>query len=225
LNDRDLRQEIVRTCRRMSTSGLVAGTEGNVSARTPGGDVLVTPSGLDYSVMAPEDVVLVTLDGEPLEAVFGPSVETSMHAGIYRSRSEARAVVHTHARFSTTLACLDWEIPPVHYMLAVLSDEGRVPVARYATYGTDDLAENAVRALGSAHRACLLRNHGTIVVGSTVDEALSRTELLEQMAELYYRTRVAGEPVILTTEEMDDVSAKIHDYGQSKSSRAREGRL
>jgi L-fuculose-phosphate aldolase len=89
-------------------------------------------------------------------------------------------------------------------MLAVLSDEGRVPVARYAAYGTDDLAENAARAPGSAHRACLLCNHGTIAVGSTVDEALSHTELLEQMAELYYRTRVAGEPVILTAEEMDE---------------------
>lgn len=220
----ELRKEIVGTCRRMSASGLVAGTEGNVSARTPEGDVLVTPSGLDYSTMEPKDVVLVTLDGETIEGAFEPSVETPMHAGIYRSRPEAHAVVHTHARFSTTLACLDWEIPPVHYMLAVLSDEGRVPVARYATYGTKDLAANAARVLGSAHRACLLRNHGTIAVGSIVAEAFSRTELLEQMAELYYRVRTAGEPVILTAEEMAAVAAKIHDYGQSKPSTTRGGR-
>ncbi len=220
----DLREEIVRTCRRMSASGLVAGTEGNASARTPEGDVLVTPSGLDYSIMEPEDVVLVSLECDTIEGAFEPSVETPMHAGIYRSRPDTRAVVHTHARFSTLLACLDWEIPPVHYMLAVLSDEGRVPVARYATYGTDDLAANAARALGSAHRVCLLRNHGTIAVGSTVGETFSRTELLEQMAELYYRARTAGEPVILTTEEMAEVAAKIHDYGQSKPSTTREGR-
>lgn len=212
----DLRKEIVRTCRRMSDSGLVAGTEGNVSARTPDRNVLVTPSGLDYVVMEPEDVVVVSPEGEVLEGAFEPSVETPMHTGIYRSRPETLGIVHTHARYSTTLACLGWEIPPLHYMLANLSSEGRVPVARYATYGTEELAGNAARALGRDHRACLLRNHGTIAIGSTVGEAYSRTELLEQMAELYYRTRTAGEPVILTAEQMAEVSAKIHDYGQYK---------
>ena len=101
-------------------------------------------------------------------------------------------------------------------MLANLSDEGRVPVARYATYGTEELARGAVRALGRTHRACLLRNHGTIAVGATVSEAYSRTELLEQMAEIYYRARAAGEPVLLTAAEVAEVVAKIHDYGQSK---------
>ena len=218
----DLRQEIVRTCRLMRDSGLVAGTEGNVSARTPQGDVLVTPSGLDYAMMEPEDVVLVSLDGKTLEGAFEPSVETPMHTGIYRSRPETLGIVHTHARYSTTLACLNWEIPPLHYMLANLSDEGRIPVARYATYGTKDLAENAARALGDAHRACLLRNHGTIAVGATIAEAFSRTELLEQMAELYYRARTAGEPVILSAEQMAEVASKIHDYGQSKPTSTQE---
>src|SRR5215210_9411076 len=204
----------------MRASGLVAGTEGNVSARTPEGNVLITPSGLDYAVTEPEDIVVVSLDGETLEGAFAPSVETPMHTGIYRSRPETLGIVHTHARFSTTLACLDWEIPPVHYMLAVLSDEGRVPVARYATYGTEELARNAAEALGGSHRACLLRNHGTIAVGASVSEAYSRTELLEEMAEVYYRTKLAGEPVILTSEQISEVSAKIHDYGQSKPSPA-----
>jgi L-fuculose-phosphate aldolase len=222
LDHPDLREEIVRTCRLMRDSGLVAGTEGNVSARTPEGDVLVTPSGLDYAVMEPEDVVLVSVDGKTLEGAFEPSVETPMHTGIYRSRPETRGIVHTHARYSTTLACLNWEIPPVHYMLANLSDEGRVPVARYATYGTQELAENAARALGDAHRACLLRNHGTIAVGSEISEAFSRTELLEQMAELYYRARTAGEPVLLSAEQMAEVATKIHDYGQSKPATARD---
>ena len=97
-----------------------------------------------------------------------------------------------------------------------MSDEARVPVAPYATYGTEELARGAVRALGRAHRSCLLSNHGTISVGATVSEAYSRTELLEQMAEIYYRARTAGEPVILTTAEVAEVVAKIHDYGQSK---------
>jgi L-fuculose-phosphate aldolase len=220
LNHLDLREEIVEVSRRMSESGLVVGTSGNVSARTPDGNALVTPSGLDYALMEPEDVVLVDLDAKVLEGSFEPSVETPMHTGIYRSRPETGGIVHTHARYSTTLACMNWEIPPIHYMLAVLSDEGRVPVARYATYGTEELARNAARALGGSHRACLLRNHGTIAVGASVSEAYSRTELLEEMAEVYYRARVAGEPVLLTTEQLAEVSAKIHDYGQSKSSPA-----
>ena len=218
----DLRREIVQTCRRMRASGLVAGTEGNVSARTPEGNVLITPSGLDYAVTEPEDIVVVSLDGETLDGAFEPSVETPMHTGIYRSRPETLGIVHTHARFSTTLACLNWGIPPVHYMLAALSDEGRVPVACYATYGTEELARSAAQALGRAHRACLLRSHGTISVGSTVREAYSRTELLEQMAEVYYRARVAGDPVVLSADEMAEVAAKIHDYGQSKPLAARD---
>ena len=204
----------------MSTSGLVVGTSGNVSARTPDGNVLVTPSGLDYAILEPEDVVLVDLDGKMLEGSFELSVETPMHTGIYRARPEAGGIVHTHARYSTTLACLNWEILPIHYMLAVLSDEGRVPIAEYATYGTEELARNASEVLGSSHRSCLLRNHGTIAIGASVSEAYARTELLEEMAEIYYRARVAGEPVLLTPEQMAEVSAKIHDYGQSKPSPA-----
>jgi len=213
-----LREEIAGVCRRMSESGLVVGTSGNVSARTEDG-VLVTPSGLDYAVLEPEDVVLVDLEGRVLEGDLLPSVETPMHTGIYRARPDVSGIVHTHSRFATTLACLGWEIPPVHYMLAVLSDEGRVPLARYATYGTPELAANAVEALGASHRACLLRNHGTIAVGSSPGEAYSRTELLEEMAELYYRARLAGEPVLLDPGQLAEVSAKIHDYGQSKPSR------
>jgi L-fuculose-phosphate aldolase len=218
LNHQDLREDVVRVSRRMSELGLVVGTSGNVSARTPDGNVLVTPSGLAYAAMEPEDVVLVDLDGTVVEGSFEPSVETPMHTGILRARPEIGGIVHTHARYSTTLACLNWEIPPIHYMLAVLSDEGRVPLARYATYGTEELARNATDALGSSHTACLLSNHGTIAVAGSVTEAYASTELLEEMAELYYRARTAGEPVVLTPEQMAEVSAKIHDYGQHKPS-------
>jgi L-fuculose-phosphate aldolase len=200
----------------MRNSGLVVGTSGNVSARTPDGTVLMTPSGLDYWAMVPEDVVLVDLGGAVIEGSFEPSVEWPMHTGIYRARPETGGIVHTHARYSTILACLNREIPPVHYMLTVLSDEGWVPLARYATYGTEELARNTADALRDSHKARLLSNHGTIAVGGTVGEAYSRTELLEEMAEFYHHATVAGEPVVLTPEQMAEVVAKIHDYGQTK---------
>ena len=139
---------MARVAKLLIESGLVTGTSGNVSARTPDGDVLVTPSGIDYEVLEPGDVVLVDVEGEVLEGSLGPSTETPMHTGIYRARAEVGAVVHTHSIFATTLACLGWTIPPVHYMLTTLSEDGRIPLAPYTTYGTEKLAGYASEALG-----------------------------------------------------------------------------
>ena len=216
MNHRELREEVSRVAKQLIESGLVTGTSGNVSARTPEGDVLVTPSGIDYEELEPGDVVLVDLEGEILEGSLGPSTETPMHTGIYRVRPEVGAVVHTHSVFATTLACLEWTLPPVHYMLTTLSEDGRIPIAPYATYGTEELANNAAEALGEGHNACLLQNHGTITVGDSPQKAFSRTVVLEEMAEIYYRTRVVGEPVLLTPEQVEEVAAKISGYGQTK---------
>lgn len=217
MDHKDLRAEVAATARRMISSGLVKGTSGNVSARTPEGDVLVTPSGLDYAELGPEDVVLVDLDGDLLDGAWKPSTETPMHTGVYRARSEVGGIVHTHSRYSTTLACLGWEIPPVHYMLTTLADDGRVPLAPYVLYGTEELARRVVEALGENGAACLLRNHGTITVGESPAQAFVRTEVLEEMAEIYYRARIAGEPILLTPEEVGEVAAKISGYGKAKS--------
>lgn len=214
---RTLREEVATTARRMISSGLVKGTSGNVSARTPENDVLVTPSGLDYAELGPEDLVLVDLAGNLLDGSWKPSTETPMHTGIYRARPEVHGIVHTHSRYSTTLACLGWPIPPVHYMLTVLSDEGRVPLAPYTLYGTEELARHAAETLGERHTACLLQNHGTITVGDSPDQAYARTEILEEMAELYYRARVAGEPVLLDPQQVSEVAEKIAGYGKAKS--------
>jgi L-fuculose-phosphate aldolase len=200
--------------RRMAETGLVSGTSGNVSARTAEGEVLITPSGLDYAAMEPGDVVVVDLDGRLLEGKLQPSSETPMHIGIYRVRPPVAGIVHTHSPYATTLACLGWEIPPVHYMLAMLSEDGRVPVAPYATYGTDQLARAASETLGAAHKACLLQNHGTVAIGRSPSEAFSRSVVLEDMAGLYYRAMLAGEPVVLEPGEMAEVAQKITNYGQ-----------
>jgi L-fuculose-phosphate aldolase len=218
LKHQELREEVARVAKALIQTGLVTGTSGNVSARTPEGDVLVTPSGVDYEVLGPEDVVLVDLDMNVLAGSLVPSTETPMHTGIYKARPNVDAVVHTHSRFATTLACLGWEIPPVHYMLTTLGPDGRVPLAPYTLYGTEELADYAANALGESHNACLLRTHGTIAVGESAEKAFSRTVVLEEMAEVYYRARLAGEPILLTPEEVDEVAAKITTgYGQPKS--------
>src|SRR5215204_6169596 len=158
MEHRELRGEIARVARQMSASGLVPTTSGNVSARTPEGNVLITPSGLAYDVLEPEDIVLVSLDGEALEGTLEPSSEVPMHTGLYRSKPHVGGDVHTHAPYATALSCLGLEIPPVHYLLAALSEEGRVPLAPYATYGTEELAGYASDALGDSHSVCLLQN-------------------------------------------------------------------
>lgn len=221
MQHKELRQEVTRIARKMSESGLVPTTSGNVSARTPEGDVLITPSGLDYGVLEAEDIVLVTTEGEVLEGSLDPSSEVPMHTGIYRSRPETGGIVHTHAPYATTIACVGKEIPPVHYLLAALSEEGRVPIAPYATYGSDELAGYANEALGDVHSACLLQNHGTIAVGSTVTEAYSWTEILEEIAELYYRSMSAGEPILLSQGQITETRQKILKYGQYKSTTAK----
>ena len=216
MSHQSLREEVARVAKLLIESGLVTGTSGNVSARTPDGDVLMTPSGIDYEEMEPGDVVLVDMDGEVLEDSLGPSTETPMHTGIYRARADVGAVVHTHSVFATTLACLGWTIPPVHYMLTTLSEDGEIPLAPYTTYGTERLAGYAAEALGEDRNACLLQNHGTIAVGDSPGEAFSRTVVLEEMAEFYYRTRSVGEPVLLSPEQVGEVAAKISGYGQTK---------
>jgi L-fuculose-phosphate aldolase len=190
-----LREEVARIARQMISSGLVTGTSGNVSARTPEGDVLITPSGLDYGQLEPGNIVLVDLEKNVLEGALEPSSETPMHTGIYRARPQVDAVVHTHSRFATTLA-------------------------PYATYGTEELAGYAGEVLGETHNACLLQNHGTITVGESTEEAFSRTVVLEEMAEVYYRARLAGEPILLSSEQVEEVAAKITDYGQAKPASA-----
>jgi L-fuculose-phosphate aldolase len=220
LKHQDLREEVARIARQMISSGLVTGTSGNVSARTLEGNVLITPSGLDYGRLEPDDVVLVDLEKNVLEGTLEPSSETPMHTGIYRARPQVDAVVHTHSRFATTLACLGLEIPPVHYMLTTLSQDGRIPLAPYATYGTEELAGYASESLGESRNACLLQNHGTITVGESAEEAFSRTVVLEEMAEVYYRARLAGAPVFLSPEQVEEVATKITDYGQAKPASA-----
>lgn len=216
MNHRDLREEVARVAKQLITSGLVTGTSGNVSARTPEGDVLVTPTGIDYEALEPADIALVDVAGNLLEGSLAPSSETPMHTGIYRKRPEVDAVVHTHSIFATTLACLGWPIPPVHYMLTTLSDDGHIPLAPYTTYGTEQLAANCAEALGESRKACLLQNHGTITVGESADQAFSRTVVLEEMAEVYYRTSVVGGPVLLSPEQVEEVAAKISGYGQAR---------
>lgn len=206
-----LRVEISDAGRDLAREGLVVGTAGNISAR--GADyILITPSGMLYQSITPNDVVRLGGDGKPAPGERKPSSERPMHFAVYQSRKDIQAIVHTHSVYATMLACTGRDIPPVHYAVGNLG--GRVPLAPYATYGTDELADQVVAALGTNGRATLMENHGVIVVGRSVEEALERARLVEWLARLYVGTLALGQPQVLCQEEMDDVMERLATYGQ-----------
>ncbi|MFF9176469.1 class II aldolase/adducin family protein [Streptomyces sp. NPDC014793] len=204
---------LVATARRTVTDGLVVGTSGNVSVRV-GDLVLVTPSGVPYDRLTPADVTGVDLDGRQVLGTLVPTSELPMHLAVYRG-TDARAVVHTHAVHATAVSTLVTELPPIHYMTAALG--GIVRVAPYAAYGTDELAENMLTAL-SGRSGCLLRNHGTITHGATLDQAYDRTAQLEWMCRLWLTaSSVPGlTPALLTEAHIAEAGARLKGYGQRR---------
>ncbi|KUN18987.1 fuculose phosphate aldolase [Streptomyces antibioticus] len=204
-------EQLVATARRTVTDGLVVGTSGNVSVRV-GDTVLVTPSGVPYDRLTPDDVTGVDLDGRQVLGTLVPTSELPMHLAVHRS-TEARAVVHTHAVHATAVSMLVPELPAVHYMAGALG--GAVRVAPYATYGTEELAENMLHALAD-RTACLLQNHGTIAYGDTLDQAFDRTAQLEWMCHLWLTaSSVPGlTPTLLSPEQVAEAGEKLRSYGQ-----------
>lgn len=218
MRHRALREEIVGVARGMNARGLNQGTSGNVSARVDEG-MLITPSAVAYEGMAPEDVLLLDLDGTVLEGTGRPSSEWQLHAAVLRARPDVGAVLHAHAMFCTTLACLRREIPAFHYMVAVAGGD-TIPCAPYATFGTPALAEHAVAAL-EGRTACLLAHHGMLAVGESPAGALELAVEVETLAAMYWRALQVGEPEPLPAAEMERVLAKFADYRAGGAARPR----
>lgn len=204
------RREVVKYCRRLRLDGLVVATSGNISVRS-GGLVAVTPSGVDYDELAPDHVGVYRLDGTPVEARFAATTELPMHLAVYEGTG-TRAIVHTHATAATVVSTLVDELPPIHYLIAMFG--GPVRVAAYATYGTDELAAGAVRAL-DGRTACLLGNHGTVTIGGTLAEAYTGAVYLEWLCEVWLRASSHGRPRLLPADEIEKVARKIAEYGAS----------
>jgi L-fuculose-phosphate aldolase len=210
VNDDALRAEIIATAVRMNERGINRGKSGNVSARTEAG-FLITPTGLPYESTRTQDIVAMTLAG----AATGPRLPSSewrFHRDIYVERPDAAAIVHAHSSFATTLSCLGRGIPAFHYMIAVAGGKD-IRCAPYATFGTQELSDNALIAL-SGRRACLLANHGMIAVDASLDAALALAVEVESLAEQYWRALQIDPPNLLSDAEMDIVIEKFKRYGR-----------
>lgn len=184
---------------------------GNLSVRD-GERVAVTPTGVPYADIDVQSVPVLTMEGEQIASDLDPSSETPMHLALYRAL-DFGAILHAHAPWSTTMAVLGAELPPVHYMLAAAG--GTVPVVPYAPFGTEALAKSAVETLEAAGTsACFLANHGLIAAGSNVEDAIETAVAVESTSRLYLQAQAVGEPVSLTDEEMEDAIEQFETYGQ-----------
>lgn len=197
------RRQVAGCGRRMTGDGLVLGTAGNVSVRV-GELVAVSPSGMDYDRIGPADVCVVDLEGRRVQGPHPPSSETPMHLDIYASTG-AGAVVHHHGLHSAAVSTVLDELPALHYYVAHLG--GPVRVARYATYGTPELARS-VRAALAGRTAALMQNHGAVAHGATLDEAYARARLLEWLCTLHVTATGLGHPRVLTGDDLDAVARR-----------------
>jgi len=207
--ERGVRMRLVTAARRLAALGLNRGKSGNASVRVAGGFV-ITPSGKSYEALAPGD--LVTVEGGEPRGERKPSSEWRLHRDVYARRTEAGAIVHTHSSFATTLACLRQPIPAVHYEIA-FAGGADIRCAPYATFGTQELSDNALAAL-EGRSACLLANHGVVAFAATVEQAVVLAEKVEDLARTYWQALQVGEPVVLDAAEMTRVIEKFKTYGR-----------
>lgn len=206
-------EAIVRHYRTLIDSGLGTGSSGNLSMRVDAG-MLITPTGIAASDLTPAQLVEVSLEGEVAAGQLLPSSEWHMHAAVYRNRPDIQSVVHCHSRYATILACAHRTIPAIHYMIAVTEGE-EVPLAPYATFGTNDLAQSVVEAL-RGRLACLLANHGQIAIGHDIDQAMRVASQVEELAAIYWGTLAIGGGQVLTGSEMQEVQQAFATYGQQR---------
>lgn len=208
------REEIVEYGKKLISSGLTKGTGGNISIYNREKQLMaISPSGIDYYKIKPEDVVILDLKGNIVDGDKTPSSEVEMHRVFYERRDDIDSIIHTHTMYATTLACLGWDLPPVHYMVAVAGINVRC--SKYATFGTKELAENAFEAMKD-RKAVILANHGLLAGANDLLNAFNITEEIEYCAELYYRTKGIGKPIILDEDEMNKMLEKFKTYGQKK---------
>jgi L-fuculose-phosphate aldolase len=204
-----LRQSIIDTCLRMNREGINQGTSGNVSARW-GDGMLISPSGIPYDELTPEDIVFVDAHGTHPPGQ-RPSSEWRLHLGILQARADIGAIVHTHSIHATALSMRGMEIPAAHYMVAAAGGPN-IRCARYATFGTPELSARAIEAL-EGRSACLLANHGVVTAGPDLRRALWLAGEVEVLARQYILSLMLGGPDLLSDAEIKRVRKRFRDYG------------
>lgn len=207
----ETRQAMVDACLWMNERGLNQGTSGNISVRVASG-VLITPSGVPYDQLKPEAMVLIPAKGMPNDqSPLKPSSEWPFHQRLHQARPDMPVVLHAHPPYCSILAVQRRAIPACHYMIAAFGGSD-VPLADYALYGSQALADNLATILKDRH-GCLMANHGATVLGESIARARWRLEELETLARTYLFSQIGGTPHILSDEEIAEVAVAFSSYG------------
>lgn len=207
------REAISEYGRAMLEQGLTKGTGGNVSARVSEEFMAISPSGMAYEDITPEDVPVLDAEEDVVLGSRTPSAEHAMHMGVYREREDVGGVVHNHSPYASTFASLSEPIEASHYLIAFAGET--VPVAAYETYGTEALGQVAVDTLGTEYNACLLENHGVLAVGDDLASAFEIALMVEYCARIHFQARTIGDPTIIPDEEIGRLQTKFEGYGQN----------
>lgn len=215
-DDRRKREDIIAHCLKMNAAGLNSGTSGNISVRHTTG-LLISPTSLPYDTLEPEDIVYVDFDGSAT-GHNEPSSEWRFHRDILQNRPDINAIVHAHPNYCTTLAIMEMDIPPIHYMIAIFGGTD-VRCAPYAIYGSEELSQLAVEAM-EGRKACLLAHHGMIAADRGLSQAFWLAEQLEVLARQYHGSLQLGTPRLLDEQQIQSVIDKISGYGLSDSKEA-----
>jgi L-fuculose-phosphate aldolase len=203
------RQAVIASCRKMNALGINQGTSGNISVRD-GNGLLITPTSYPYDAMAPEDIVYLDAGGAATGRL-DPSSEWRFHLAIMRAKPDVHAIVHAHPNYCTTIAIMGLDIPAIHYMVAIAGGS-TIRCAPYATFGTDELSDNAVAALKD-RKACLLAHHGLIATGTSLDNAMWMAVEVETLARQFHGVLQLGKPALLSDKEIANVIERMAGYG------------
>lgn len=218
--EKQIKTQIITYGCALLDSGLVVGTWGNLSARVPGSDLIaVTPSGRNYRSLTADDIVIVNMEASVIRGRLKPTSELALHLAVYRERKEVMAVIHTHSVFASAFAVAGQPIPPIVEDVAQMVG-GSIDVAQYALNGTDELAENAVKALG-AKNAVLLANHGLVCCGKTLGEAMLACELVEKTAQIFIYAKQLANAKVLCDQDVGVMHKQyIEDYCKCQGGQA-----
>ena len=220
VRDLDIREKIIETGCRMMAEHAAIGTWGNISALDEEGYVYITPSGMEYDKLLPEDIIKMDKDGGIIEGNRRPSTETALHLAVYKSRKDCHAIVHTHPIYSTAFSAMGEDIP-LFLDAAVQKLGDTIRTADHAMPGSAELADNCVKALGEKSMACLLQSHGAVCIGKDLDDAFLVSETLEYTAQVYSLIRSMGGNYIAM--ESSDISSMqefaAKHYGQQADKR------
>ena len=209
-----LRKKLVLIAKKSYEHRLMTGTWGNLSARVSKNKILITPSGFEKDLVKVNDLLLMDLHGKVLKGRWKPSIESPMHTHIYRVREDVNAIIHTHSHYATVFAVRGEPIPPLTVEFAAVVGH-EVPVTEYVRAGTQEAAEEITKTLGH-RKAVLLKNHGVVAVGESIEDAYHVALLVEEEARTYYLMKLLGGAInIINSEEIKVLrDLYIGKYGQ-----------